>query len=87
MELPVVVDPEKLTEALNAKKASAPCISCGSNNWSLMPQAAIVPQWVNVLPAPGIPISVAICNHCGFVRMHALGPLGLLPPDASPIKD
>lgn len=83
MDLPLDVDQAKLVEALNAKKASSLCVSCGSNNWALMPQAALVPQWINVLPAPGVPVSAAICNNCGFVRLHALGPLGLLPADAA----
>jgi hypothetical protein len=81
VKLPFEIDSKQLTEALNAKRASAPCISCGANNWTLMPQAALVTQWINVLPAPGVPVSAAICNNCGFVRLHALGPLGLLPPD------
>ena len=84
MELPLDVDQAKFAEALNAKKASSLCVSCGSNNWALLPQAALVPQWINVLPAPGVPVSAAICNNCGFVRLHALNPLGLLPPDAMP---
>jgi len=84
MQLPVELELAKLAQALNEKKASAACVSCASNNWTLVPQAALVAQWSKVLPAPGIPVSVAICNNCGFVRMHALGPLGLLPADATP---
>ena len=83
MDLPLDIDQAKLVEALNAKKASSLCVSCGSNNWTLMPQAALVPQWINVLPAPGVPVSASICNNCGFVRLHALAPLGLLPADAT----
>lgn len=81
MDLPLNIDSAKFTEALNSKKASAACVSCGNNNWTLVPQAALIPQWINSLPAPGIPVSVAICNNCGFVRLHSLGALGLLPPD------
>jgi len=87
VEFPVKIDRLKLTEALNEKKATAACVSCGNNNWTLVHEAAIVTQWINVLPAPGIPVSVAICNHCGFIRMHALGPLGLLPDDAKRTED
>jgi len=83
MELPLEVNQARFTEALNSKKASASCISCGSNNWALMPQAAILSQWVNVMPAPGIPVCAAICNNCGFLRLHALGVLGLLPQEAT----
>ena len=81
MDLPLNIDQATFSEALNSKKASAACVSCGSNNWALLPQAALIPQWINVLPAPGIPVSAAICNNCGFIRLHALGVLGLLPPE------
>jgi len=30
---------------------------------------------------PGIPAAGIICNNCGFISQHALGILGLLPPE------
>lgn len=80
-QLPLAVDSEKVAEALNKKKATAICVSCGNNDWALLPQAALVTQWVNTIPAPGIPVSAAICNNCGFIRLHALNALGLLPQE------
>jgi hypothetical protein len=82
LKLPLRIDSSSLAKALNEKKASAACVSCGSNDWTLVPEAALIHQWLRVLPAPGIPVSVAICNSCGFVRLHALAHLGLLPKDA-----
>lgn len=66
---------------MKKKKATPVCLYCGSNNWAFLPEAALVPQWTNILPAPGIPVAVMICNNCGNVRMHALGALDLLPKE------
>jgi hypothetical protein len=81
LKLPLSIDSARFTDALKEKMASAVCASCGNNNWMLVPEAALIQQWAMMLPAPGIPVSVAICNNCGFVRLHALGPLGLLSKD------
>ena len=79
MELPLKIDSADLAKRLNEKRVSPVCPSCGQNNWFLVPEAGLLAQWVNVLPSPGIPVAAAICNHCGYVRLHALGALGLLP--------
>ena len=76
------LDFNKVTDALSRKKASTTCPSCGEQDWSLVPEAAVVPQWQSGLNPPGIPCAVAVCKVCGFVRMHALATLGLLPGDA-----
>ena len=34
-----------------------------------------------VLGGPSIPSIAIVCNKCGFISSHALGILGLLPPN------
>ena len=87
MDLPYKIEQGKLSEALSQKNAVAACLSCGSNDWILVPEAALITQWTGKSSAPGIPVTVAICGNCGFVRMHALSRLGLLPKDTELIKE
>ena len=81
MELPFKIDRKLLVSRLAEKSANVNCLSCAQNNWAILEDAALIPQWINQLPAPGIPVAVMICNNCGFTRSHALGAIGLLPQD------
>lgn len=81
MELPFKINNEEVGRALQERGASAVCHYCGNNNWSVLPEAALIPQWNNILPAPGIPVAVLICNKCGNIRMNALGSLRMLPEE------
>ena len=81
MELPHKIEQAEILAALERKNATGICTSCSSNNWTMVSEAALLMQWTKVLPAPGIPLLAAICNNCGYMRLHALAPLGLLPPD------
>jgi len=56
------------------------CEVCGrAGAMALVPETAQVPMSFapNVLGQGAIPSAVVVCNHCGNVRLHALGPLGL----------
>ncbi len=79
MKLPHDVSDKALAQKLIEKKANPVCLSCGQNNWTILPQAALVTQWAPSIPAPGIPVAAMICNNCGNLRLHALGPLDMLP--------
>lgn len=82
MEYPYKIDRQLLAKKLAEKNINANCSSCGKNNWAVMEEASIISQWTNMIPAPGIPAAVMICNNCGFIRSHALGALGMLPENA-----
>lgn len=83
----MILDFDKVAAALARTKAIPSCPSCGEVEWALVPEVAVVPQWQSGLNPPGIPVAVAVCKSCGFVRMHALHTLGLLPADASPVRE
>ncbi len=66
-------------------KCKKPCPRCSSANFILTDGFcllnAIADISVFVLGGKAIPALVTVCSNCGFVAMHALGPLGLLPKD------
>lgn len=87
MDLPLKIERDTITQKLSERKAQAACPSCGNNNWAFPQEAAQLPQWSNVFPAPGIPTVVMICNNCGYIRLHALAPLGLIPKENEGAKN
>jgi uncharacterized Zn finger protein len=68
------VDREQLGAALDSKGAAIECVSCGRRpEWSfaeVLLQAAPDAQG-DLDIGSGYRTVVMICNHCGFVRMHA----------------
>lgn len=74
---------QRLIEALRERGANANCEICGKNNWAIVDQAVSVQvtdlsgAWS--IPPPQIPAAGMVCNHCGNIRLFALGVLGLLP--------
>jgi len=81
MNLPFKIDNEAVGKKIAEKESSSICPYCRSNAWAVMSEAALIPQWINVLPAPGLPIAVLICQKCGNVRMHALKTIEMLPDE------
>ena len=77
----------RIAERLNQRFAGhgVKCPMCGNNSFALADG-----YFLNVIQdnfngfeigghaIPAIPI---ICDNCGFISMHALGTLGLLPPN------
>ena len=58
------------------------CEVCGQHGtMSVVPETAQVPMSFapNVIGSGSMPCAVVVCNYCGNVRFHALGPLGLQP--------
>jgi hypothetical protein len=75
----------KIIAKLNEVGAQLPCPRCGNQQFSLVDGyfANQIQQTVGDIViggGPMIPSVIAICNKCGFVSQHALGSLGLLPP-------
>lgn len=60
------------------------CPMCGNNSFSLADGyfSNVIQDNLGglVIGGPSIPAIPIICDKCGFISMHALGPLGLLPP-------
>ncbi len=80
---------EVLTK-LREKGIKANCEICNNNNWAFVDQ----PVSVNItdmsgnlrIPTPQVPAAAMICNHCGNIRLFALGVLDLLPKAKTPIN-
>lgn len=81
MVYPLKIDRKRLAQIMAEKGGDSKCFSCGHNNWAFLDEAAVVPQLTNTLPAPGIPAAIMVCINCGYIRMHALGPLNMIPKD------
>ena len=72
---------------LKEKNAMPQCEICLQNNWAVVDQAVSAPvsdlSGGFHLPQPHIPCAGLICNHCGNLRLFALGALGI---DVNPKK-
>jgi predicted RNA-binding Zn-ribbon protein involved in translation (DUF1610 family) len=69
---------------LQEKGVNMPCPRCGNPTFSLVEGYFVQPIQNDlrgglVIGGPAIPSVIVICNKCGFISQHALGPLGLLP--------
>jgi hypothetical protein len=73
---------EKIIKGLLEKKVNQPCSRCQSLNFEVVGQTFILlnedPK-VFAVGGPAIPSAVIACSQCGFITLHALGPLGLMP--------
>lgn len=76
----------RIAERLNQRFAEhgVKCPMCGNNSFSLADGyfTNIIQDNFNNLVlggGPSIPAIPIICSKCGFISMHALGTLGLLP--------
>jgi hypothetical protein len=73
---------DRVLEALRQRGVRNECELCGDNNWSLVEQPVsvlVAPRSGEFhVPPPQIPSAGLICNHCGNMRLLALGALGLL---------
>lgn len=78
------IDSQSVIRELTQRGATKPCARCGGK------QFAVAQDFVNlvmqqstdavVIGGPTIPAVVAVCTHCGAITLHALGALGMLPP-------
>ena len=75
---------DKIISRLEEKGVKLPCPRCGNNSFSLID--GYFNQTIQnelkglVIGGPSIPSVITACNQCGFISQHALGALGLLPP-------
>jgi ribosomal protein S27AE len=77
----------RIIAALEKAQAKAPCPRCGNLTFTLLEGYFNQPIQFELsgysLGGPSVPSVVVACNRCGFLSQHALGPLGLLPAEAS----
>ncbi len=70
-----------LVDALNKRGIASICEACKRNDWTIVDEPVKVvlssPSGTLRVPAAGIVAGILICNYCGNIRIHALGPLGL----------
>ena len=73
---------EKLVQALRKKGVKLPCPRCGSSNFEVVGQSVIPlndnPS-VYSIGGPAVPVGIVACSNCGFITLHALGSLNLMP--------
>ena len=76
----------KIAEKLNKRFADhgLKCPMCGNTSFTLADGyfSNVIQDNLRrqILGGPSIPAIPIICDKCGFISMHALGTLGLLPP-------
>ena len=82
-------DKEKIVKALEERFAKHPCPRCLNQQFTLADGYFNQPLQNDltgglVIGGPSIPSVVVVCTRCGFISQHALGALGLLPPQKKP---
>ena len=81
----------RIIQALEKAGAVLPCPRCGNQAFSLV--GGYFSQWMQpklagiVIGGPSVPSVAVVCNRCGFMSHHALGALGLLPPQPETAKE
>ena len=85
-------DKNKVVKALEERNAKLPCPRCGGRSFTLVDgyfNQSIQPSVGGglVIGGPAIPSVAVVCTQCGFIAQHALGVLGLMPPNKSGAKE
>ena len=77
-------DKDAIINALKEKNVVLPCPRCESSNFQVIGQTAISinenPTVIS-LGESAVPAALIVCTQCGFITMHALGSLGLIPKE------
>ena len=71
----------QIRHALKERNALNPCPRCGNREFVLADGILASPIQTNLeefVLGSSIPAAVVICNHCGYMSLHALGVLGLM---------
>lgn len=72
-----------IINALKNRKAENACPRCGHTDFTVSDgyTSLFIGRDMNSLEIGGrsIPVAIVICLNCGFVSLHALGALDLLP--------
>jgi hypothetical protein len=79
-------DKKRIVEKLKEKGVQGHCPMCNNTNFVLMDGYFSHPLQGNpssgfVIGGPTIPSIAVVCSNCGFMSNHAVGALGLLPPE------
>lgn len=73
---------EKIIKALREKNVSMPCPRCQSTDFDIIGQTAMSlsdnPAIIS-LGGSVVPAALIACVQCGFITLHALGSLDLMP--------
>ncbi|MDP3110785.1 MAG: hypothetical protein Q8M71_01630 [Thermodesulfovibrionales bacterium] len=86
------IERAKVAEVLETKKALLPCHRCGHPKFSLLDEFAniMIQKEISgslVIGGPSIPAALVVCDNCGAITFHAIGALGLLPPQSEVKQD
>lgn len=79
------LDRTKVAEILNQKGATKPCHRCGTVKFTLLEDFSNIMMQKDmsaglVIGGPTVPVAILVCDNCGAITFHAIGALGLLPP-------
>ncbi len=84
-------DQDSIIAALKRVGANSPCPRCGNREFTLLGEYdyIIANQSRDGSPSPAnhrapgkmVPAVLVGCEKCGYLSAHALGALGLLPPE------
>jgi hypothetical protein len=75
---------EKIIKALQDRKVSQPCPRCQATGFDVVGQTSVAlndnPS-VATLGGLVVPAALIACSQCGFITLHALGSLDLMPKE------
>ena len=66
--------------ALQEKGVKAPCPRCGKNRFDIIGESSVPIQEdpsVFRVGGPSVPVILLACVNCGYLTMHAQGPLDM----------
>ena len=80
------IDKQSIVEALARAGANRPCPRCGNLEFTLLSGYEHVPIAKKLggtltVTRDVVPSILTVCERCGYLSAHALGALGLLPPE------
>lgn len=77
---------EKIAQALYNKAVKLPCPRCSSSHFEIVGQTLLAlnedPHIVTI-GGPALPSAIIACSNCGYITLHALSSLNLMPKDNS----
>ena len=77
-------DKSRIAKAIEERGGIMPCPRCASTEFTVadgyLNQTIQTELTGLVIGGPSIPSALIVCTNCGFISQHALGVLGLLPP-------
>jgi predicted nucleic-acid-binding Zn-ribbon protein len=77
-----LVNKEKIAQALYNKDVTLPCPRCTSSNFEVVGQTLLTlneDPHIVTLGGPALPSAIIACSNCGYITLHALSSLNLMP--------